>query len=517
MATSWDLIKTILPNGNEVAYIFQLYTNVNGQCTPNPLNVSMQCSYLAGVAANTGLNNNDSWSTGMPLEGIFPTVGEFVSINITQPSGNQYAQCYKCVEIVDKNTFLTGTCTSCYNAGYGGACSDAFITVPPYPGDQNGCRYDNSINAQGIVVGYFSGLNSATFGGSWVTYISPNCVDCTTPSPPPPPPTSTLNFIQNCCDATERYQFSPTSSIYTTLINLGAVAPNAFRADLYIGGAQTGMKCWSVGTHLNPQLVPFAYGITMDPPDLWQTCLLLQNYMHNDPNYPDCCNYEPCDPLNPWSPLVNQWHIPAVVDQFCQECVTLGSVNYNHQDCVCCSGGTQCDPPVAALINLQAKVKGFSDRRIKALSEPKVDRAQEKAFEATLPRQRYTQVEFHLSDLEAGTLNAQRSGFKGTLTDVQNAAARLFNDDGTINETQKGILACKKCGGGFGICGKGSCIGAKCCPPLITIKIPLGIIGPSGGGVGSTGTVSVASTTTTTTTSTGSGGMASGGGGGGGY
>ena len=95
MATSWDLIKTILPNGNEVAYIFQLYTNVNGQCTPNPLNVSMQCSYLAGVAANTGLNNNDSWSTGMPLEGIFPTVGEFVSINITQPSGNQYAQCYK--------------------------------------------------------------------------------------------------------------------------------------------------------------------------------------------------------------------------------------------------------------------------------------------------------------------------------------------------------------------------------------------------------------------------------------
>ena len=88
----------------------------------------------------------------------------------------------------------------------------------------------------------------------------------------------------------------------------------------------------------------------------------------------------------------------------------------------------------------------------------------------------------------------------------------MFNDDGTINETQKGILACKKCGGGFGICGKGSCIGAKCCPPLITIKIPLGIIGPSGGGVGSTGTVSVASTTTTTTTSTGSGGMASGGG-----
>lgn len=512
MATYWDNIKTILPNGDEVAYVFQGNLNQGGQCGPNQMNIMNQCTYLGGVASYTPTApDGDSWGPGQPMEGLFPNVGEYVSVNISLVGGVNYTICYKCIEIIEKATFLTGTCTSCYNDGYGGNCSNAFIAVPPYPGDGNGCRFDNSINPQGIAVGFFNGLGP---GGSstFISYISPDCSDCTTYSTGPPTPTS-LNFIQNCCDATERYQFSPTSSIYTTLINLGAVAPNAFRADLYIGGAQTGMKCWSVGTHLNPQLVPFAYGITMDPPDLWQTCLLLQDYMHNDPNYPDCCNYQPCDPLNPWSPLVGQWHIPAVVDQFCQECVTLGSVNYNHQDCVCCSGGTQCDPPVAALINLQAKVKGFSDRRIKALSEPKLDRAQEKAFEATLPRQRYTQVEFHLSDLEAGTLNAQRSGFKGTLTDVQNAAARLFNDDDTINETQKGILACKKCGGGFGICGKGSCIGAKCCPPLITIKIPLGIIGPSGGGVGSTGTVSVASTTTTTTTSTSSGGMASGGGG----
>ena len=512
MATYWDDIKTILPNGDEVAYVFQGNLNQGGQCGPNQMNITNQCTYLGGVASYTPTSpDGNSWGPGLPMEGLFPNVGEYVSVNILLVGGAQYTICYKCIEIIEKATFLTGTCTSCYNDGYGGNCSDAFITVPPYPGDGNGCRFDNSINPQGIVVGYFNGLGPGA-SSTFTSYISPDCSDCTTYSTGPPTPTP-LNFIQNCCDATEQYQFSPTSSIYTTLINLGAVAPNAFRADLYIGGAQTGMKCWSVGTHLNPQLVPFAYGITMNPVNLWQTCLLLQDYMHNDPNYPDCCNYQPCDPLNPWSPLVGQWHIPAVVDQFCQECITPGSVNYNHQDCVCCSGGTQCDPPVAALINLQAKVKGFSDRRIKALSEPKLDRAQEKAFEATLPRQRYTQVEFHLSDLEAGTLNAQKAGFKGTLTDVQNAAARLFNDDGTINETQKGILACNKCGGGFGICGKGSCIGAKCCPPLITIKIPLGIIGPSGGGVGSTGTVSVASTTTTTTTSTGSGGMASGGGG----
>ena len=49
---------------------FQLYTKCgNGQCKPNPLNVGMQCSYLAGVAANAGASNNDSWSTGMPMEG----------------------------------------------------------------------------------------------------------------------------------------------------------------------------------------------------------------------------------------------------------------------------------------------------------------------------------------------------------------------------------------------------------------------------------------------------------------
>ena len=43
----------------------------------------------------------------------------------------------------------------------------------------------------------------------------------------------------------------------------------------------------------------------------------------------------------------------------------------------------ECDLPVAALINLQAKVKGFSDRRTQALSKPKADRARESSFKNT--------------------------------------------------------------------------------------------------------------------------------------
>ena len=395
-ATAWDTVKTILPNGNEVAYIFQLYRNINGQCTPNQLNVGMQCSYLAGVAASpAGTNNNDSWSPGMPMEGIFPNVGEFVSLNVTQPSGVQYAQCYKCVEIVDKNTFLTGTCTSCYNEGYGGQCSDAFITVPPYPGDSNGCRYDNSVNSQGIVVGFFSGLGPWTFTGSWVTYISPDCVDCTTPSPPPPPPNSTLNFLQNCCDPSEQYQFNPTSGLYDQLVNImAAVDTNAFIADLYIGGASTGQKCWSIGTQLQPQLIPFAYFATFQntTQGIFTNCQQLQNYVQNNPTIDNCCG----TPQTEWCCLTGVAGPPTTCTQ-----VALGTCNpavisnysagpFQSQN-LCLDAGCatvavppyECEPPVAALIDLQAKVKGFSDRRKHALSEPNADLARETAFKKT--------------------------------------------------------------------------------------------------------------------------------------
>ena len=378
---SWDQIKTILPNGNEVAYIFQNNRDIGGQCTPNPYNLGFQCMYLDSVYYGA----QNSWGPGMPLEGLFPNVGEFVSISVTMNNYQQFTQCYRCLEIIDKNTFLTGTCTSCYNAGYGGNCSDIFITVPPYPGDPLGCRYDNSINSSpgGVSKGSWPANGSFTF----ISYISPDCLDCITFTIGPPTP-DPLNFVQNCCDPSEQYQFSPTSSIYTTLINLGVVAPNAFIADLYIGGAQTGMKCWSVGTNLSPQLIPLAYNIinTLNNTSVYTNCQDLQDFVQNTPSIPDCCG----QPQTEWCCLTGVAGPPTTCTQ-----VALGTCNpaiisnysagpfQSQQLCLAAGCATvvyepyECELPTAALINLQAKVKGFSNRRKQALNKPKADPARE--------------------------------------------------------------------------------------------------------------------------------------------
>ena len=76
--------------------------------------------------------------------------------------------------------------------------------------------------------------------------------------------------------------------------------------------------------------------------------------------------------------------------------------------------------------------------------------------------------EVDASDKEYATIN-----FSPKEIDIISSYQKQTNDDGTINLEAIKFLSCKKCGGGFGICGKGSCIGAKCCPPMITIKIPL--------------------------------------------
>ena len=407
MAVAWDNIKTILPNGSEVAYVFQNNVNQGGQCGPNPMNIGMQCTYLGG-AGFYSVNNPDgnSWGPGLPLEGLFPNVGEYVTINVTQSNGNTYALCYKCLEIIDKNTFLTGTCTSCYDDGYGGKCSDVFITVPPYPGDGNGCRYDDSINAQGIVVSFFNGF--AQGNSTFTSYISPDCSDCTTwtsgnPTPDP------LNFVQNCCDPSEQYQFSPTSSIAQSINSVSSQSgvivsnSNAFMADLYISpngnqGAQTGMKCWSVGTNLSPQLIPFVYSIAQTGMVqngvmvVFPNCQQLQNYTQLNPNMWQCCGTPPTE----WCCLTGVAGPPTTCTQ-----VALGTCNpaiisnysagpfQSQQLCLAAGCATVSDPPyecelpVAALINLQAKVKGFSDRRTQALSEPNADPALERAFKNT--------------------------------------------------------------------------------------------------------------------------------------
>ena len=407
MAVSWDNIKTILPNGNEVAYIFQTNQIGTTTCGPNQSNIVLQCTYLGGVASNTpNQPDGNSWGPGLPLEGLFPNVGEYVSINVSDNlNGIEYALCYKCLEIIDKNTFLTGTCTSCYDDGYGGNCSDVFITVPPYPGDPNGCRYDDSINPQGIGIGFFSGLLAGNY--STISYISPDCSDCTTYSTGPPTSTP-LNFVQNCCDPSEQYQFSPTSSIAQYLNSVSSQSStiqnlNAFTADLYISpngnqGAQTGFKCWSVGTHLNPQLIPFAYSIATvgmiqnGVMVVYQNCQQLQNYLQLQPNMANCCGAPPTE----WCCLTGVAGPPTTCTQ-----VALGTCNpavisnysagpfQSQQLCLAAGCATVADPPyecelpAAALINLQAKVKGFSDRRTQALSEPKSDPALDRAFKNT--------------------------------------------------------------------------------------------------------------------------------------
>ena len=404
MATSWDIVKTILPNGDERAYIFSQYFQVTNpapglsECQWAPSGIG-PCTYFAGYGTMT----SNSWQPGYPFGSIagssatFPQPGDWVSTKMTNNStGVLQTFCNKCVAVIDKDTFLSGTCLECYNNGNAGNCSDNFTPVPtiPLPGDPGGCRYDNSINFNGIGLSYWA---SWLQNGGWnvVTYIAPNCDDCLSPAPPPPPPQSTLNFLQNCCDPSEQYQFSPTSGVYNQLVNImGAVDTNAFRADLYIGGAQTGQKCWRIGTHLQPQLIPFAYGTTFQNTyqAIFPNCQQLQNYVQNDPTTDNCCG----TPQTEWCCLTGVAGPPTTCTQ-----VALGTCNpavisnysagpfQTQQLCLAAGCATvsdppyECDLPVAALINLQAKVKGFSDRRTQALSEPKADRARESSFKNT--------------------------------------------------------------------------------------------------------------------------------------
>ena len=154
------------------------------------------------------------------------------------------------------------------------------------------------------------------------------------------------------------------------------------------------MKCWRIGTHLQPQLIPFAYGTTFQNTyqAIFPNCQQLQNYVQNDPTTDNCCG----TPQTEWCCLTGVAGPPTTCTQ-----VALGTCNpavisnysagpfQTQQLCLAAGCATvsdppyECDLPVAALINLQAKVKGFSDRRTQALSEPKADRARETAFKNT--------------------------------------------------------------------------------------------------------------------------------------
>lgn len=80
-------------------------------------------------------------------------------------------------------------------------------------------------------------------------------------------------------------------------------------------------------------------------------------------------------------------------------------------------------------------------------------------------------VQFPIADISTGVKEAKEKGYKGDEKEVLDIYAKLSNYDGTPN-VDKGFLKCKKCGGGFGICGKKACIGlAGLDPPEIIITI----------------------------------------------
>tara|TARA_R110001599_G_scaffold159978_1_gene347565 strand:- start:85 stop:1431 length:1347 start_codon:yes stop_codon:yes gene_type:complete len=313
MALSFNSVMTNIPGVGERAYLFSLYRMQGGVCLPNLANTDMQCMYLAGVGST-----NDSWGPGFPFEGLYPNVGQFISVTV----GGQYSQCYKVLEILDEATFMTGTCVSCYNNGYAGNCSDAFL---PYsvPGDPNGCLYNNTINSQGVVVGVFN-----LAGLSFVSHIQTDCSNCTQGLPPVFEP----NMVVNCCDATETYQLSSVvlDTITGTGVNQIGVTnfTQAFRADLYIGGATTGYKCFHLKEDY-PPFGPMAYTIDFDAFGKRDDCTLLNDHIINNTKLPPCCGtppprFEPNVLVNCCDPTESYQLTSALIEHITGTGITLG-------------------------------------------------------------------------------------------------------------------------------------------------------------------------------------------------
>ena len=374
MAVTFDQVKINIPGVGERAYLFAQYNMVSSQCTPNPWNVARQCMYLQGGTVNS------EWAPGAPWEGIFPNVGEYVTSQTLVPNASggytTSTQCYKVLAMIDEQTFVSGTCLECYNNGAAGQCSNVFISTPPYPGDPNGCFYDNSINSMGIVVGSSSWVGNTANGWIFNTFIQNDCQDCIAGIPP----NFTPNTIVNCCDPSEIYTLEPPSinwPVYNELINLGVYNDQqAFRADFYIGGAQTGMKCW----HLEERTNTFGasvISVTFDPGDVFPDCAHLESFLIGSPNYNPCCAPppDPCPPANPSSPFYTN------NVEFCINCAVAGSFYFGHPDCPCCvdesptgtTTETGCTLPTAVLAILQDKVDDWKEWRDRTFSNDNIN------------------------------------------------------------------------------------------------------------------------------------------------
>ena len=418
MPTTFAEIKVNIPGVGERAYVFANYRLDLGQCTPNPFNTARACMY---IFSHVGQPDNGAWLPGGPFENLFPTVGEYLVIQQTNTQGAAYVFCYKVLEIIDEATFLTGTCTSCYNNGHAGDCSDVFISAPPLPGDPNGCLYDNSINPAGVDPTSTNWLNNQAIGYTQDGWISNNCVDCTAGTPPVFEP----NMVVNCCDPTETYIITPGPPYFSTVLNditgtsvgqLGVTNfTQAFIADLYIGGAQTGDQCWHLKEDY-PPFGPMAFTATFasvafpnctalnliinniccgPPPPEWccmtgvagpagtsscvqvaaGSCVVGNANVFAGPfvTQADCITHPcggPCPPTDPNSPFNSP--NPLAVAEFCAGCLIPGNIYFGHQDCQCCDpipGGIDCEPPFVKLANLTSKLDKFTTWKNKSLGK----------------------------------------------------------------------------------------------------------------------------------------------------
>jgi len=291
--TQFLQVKTNIPNIGWRAYVFSRHIEVNGVCTPSPASqtlslLSRQCKYNAG----------NSWYPGMPLEGIYPTIGQWVRVEWFDSNRQSYwVNCEKVVDIIDEATFNTGTCVSCYNQGVAGECSD---TYGPFP-DPNGCQYNNSINQ--TVNGTGGGIPVVPYTpfapNYYVTTIVNNCSECYNPP-------NTPNGIRSCCDPTIQYTIATNNFLFTSnpLVYVGSSLVGDFVFPVGSTPPTTEYGCWEVVSDaIGPLVGTLGAGVILAFPD----CYSIDLSGPHSPNIDVCCPppIEDCDSY-PLLPLNNR-------------------------------------------------------------------------------------------------------------------------------------------------------------------------------------------------------------------
>lgn len=292
MATTFDEVKTWIPSlGEYRAYIFTPYMLFNGQCTMAfTIPSADQCTYLAGkMSINSGYAG-DSWGIGCAMEGIYPEVGDWVSIK--QLSSPGIVLCFEVRDMVNEVDFNNGTCLTCPATSN---CPGNILS----PNNAVGCLYNNTINQYGIKVTYL-GLPpiSPNYNGPWDTLITAssilgsasglallggNCVDCLNHVIS----TSIMNGVRSCCDHSIQYLVDQGGAM-PIIYQVGEAFYGNFsilvnNVDIYLG-----FGCWeAIDNAVGPMLDVGSSG----PPEPDCQSIVLP------PGLPVCCPPKPdgCD------------------------------------------------------------------------------------------------------------------------------------------------------------------------------------------------------------------------------